>query len=114
MEEDMGVTVDVYTWPEVVLAPGVDVTLLHWVVDGNGHSLIEPDRWYWMSAVPEYTDVRPDRPVPAATVEIVTQRPVRERRPSPGPANTNWLATWRNAGRESATFRPRMVVAPAR
>ena len=67
----MGVTVDVYTWPEVVLAPGVDVTLLHWVVDGNGHSLIEPDRWYWMSAVPEYTDVRPDRPVPAATVEIV-------------------------------------------
>jgi hypothetical protein len=42
----MGVTVDVYTWPQVVLAPGAVVTLIHWVVDGNGHSLIDPDRWY--------------------------------------------------------------------
>ena len=110
----MGVTVDVYTWPEVVVAPGAAITLLHWVVDGNGHSMIEPGRWYWMSAVPEYAGVRPDRPVPGATIEIVSQRPVRERRPSPGPAITNWLATWRNAGRESATFHPRMVAAPSK
>ena len=55
----MGVTVDVYTWPEVVVAPGAEITLLHWIVDGNGHSMIEPGRWYWMSAVPEYAGVRP-------------------------------------------------------
>jgi hypothetical protein len=65
----MGVTVDLYTWPQVVVAPGAEVTLLHWVVDGNGHSVIDPDRWYWMSAVPD---------------------------------------------NETATFKPRMLAAPAR
>jgi hypothetical protein len=110
----MGVTVDVYTWPQVVLAPGAVVTLIHWVVDGNGHSLIDPDRWYWMSAVPQFEGVRPDRPVPAATIEIVSQRPVRDRRIEPGPNNTNWLVTWRNPGNDTVWFQPRMVEAPAR
>jgi hypothetical protein len=96
------------------VAPGAEVTLLHWVVDGNGHSVIDPDRWYWMSAVPEYAGVRPDRPVPGASIEILSQRPVRERTMSPGPNNTNWLVTWRNPHNESATFKPRMLAAPAR
>jgi hypothetical protein len=110
----MGVTVDLYTWPQVVVAPGAEVTLLHWVVDGNGHSVIDPDRWYWMSAVPEYAGVRPDRPVPGASIQVLSQRPVRERTMSPGPNNTNWLVTWKNPHNETATFKPRMLAAPAR
>jgi hypothetical protein len=110
----MGVMVEVYTWPQVVVAPGAEVTFIHWVVDGNGSSLIDPNRWYWMSAVPEYAGVRPDRPVPGATIEVVSQRAFRERKNTPGPNNTDWLATWRNPGNESATFRPRLVEAPAR
>lgn len=111
----MGVSVDVYTWPQIAVAPGVEVTFVHWVVDGYGHSLIDPDHWCWMSAVPDYVGVRPDRPVPAASVEIVSQRPVRERRPEPGPSNTNWLATWRNPDPTvGVAFRPRLLEAPAR
>jgi hypothetical protein len=62
----MGVSVDVYVWPQIVLAPGQEVTFVHWVVDGIGSSLIDSDHWYWMSSVPELTDVRPDRPIPVA------------------------------------------------
>ena len=110
----MGVTVEVYTWPQVVVAPGAEVTLIHWVIDEHGSSLIDPNRWYWMSAVPEFTGVRPDRPVPGASIEIVSQRPIRERRNTTGSNNTNWIATWRNPHNESATFRPRLLEAPAR
>ena len=111
----MAVSVDFYSWPEIVLAPGQEATFIHWVVNGNGSSLIEPDRWYWMSSVPELTDVRPDRPVPAASLEIVAQGPVRDRASEPGPSRTNWMATWRNTNPEaSATFHPRMVGVPAR
>jgi hypothetical protein len=42
----MGVSVDVFTWPQIVLAPGAQVTFLHRIVDNNGNSLIDPDRWY--------------------------------------------------------------------
>ena len=110
----MGVSVDVYTWPEVVVDATAQVTLIHWVVDANGSSLIDPDRWCWMSAVPEFAGARPDRPLASATIEIVSQRPVRDRRPTPGLNNTNWLVTWYNPGDSSATFQPRMVQAPAR
>ena len=110
----MGVEVDIIEWPQVIVAPGAQVDLIHWVVDNNGASLIDPDHWCWMSAVPEPAGARPDRPVPAATIEIAAQRPVRDRRDSPGLASTNWLATWRNPGDETATFHPRMLIAPAR
>ena len=110
----MGVSVEVHVWPEITLAPGQQVTLIHWVVDEFGHSLIEPDRWYWMSAVPDYGDVRPDRPVAGATVEAVAQRALRERTDRPGPGNANWLVTWRNPGKEFVRFRPRLLQAPAR
>ena len=111
----MGVMVDVWSWPEVVLAPGQEVTFVHWVVDGNGSSMIDPDRWYWMSAVPEFAGARPDRPLEAAAVEIVIQGATRGRVSEPGPNNTNWLVTWRNPNPDaSVTFHPRMVEAPAR
>ena len=110
----MGVMVDVYTWPEVVVAPGAQVTLIHWVVDGNGSSLIDPDRWCWMSAVPEFAGARPDRPLAGATIQILAQRPVRDRVPEPALNNTNWLVTWSNPGGDTATFQPRMLQAPAR
>jgi hypothetical protein len=110
----MGVSAEVHTWPQLTIAPGQQVTFVHWVVDEHGHSLIEPGRWYWMSAVPDYGDVRPDRPVPAATIEAVAQRPVREWRDHPGPSNTDWLVTWRNPGSTSVQFKPQLLQAPAR
>jgi hypothetical protein len=110
----MGVTVDVYTWPAVVLAPGQQLTFIHWIVDEYGHSIIDNQHWHLMSSVPDHVDVRPDRPVPAASVDIVTQGATRERVPEPGPSNTNWRATWRNPDTGNfVTFRPRMVIAPA-
>jgi hypothetical protein len=111
----MGVSVDVFTWPQIVLAPGAEVTFLHWIVDNNGESLIDPDRWYWMSAVPEFANVRPDRPVPGASLEIVIQGAYRDPLPTTGPNNTQWLATWRNATNDwIVVFQPRLVEAPAR
>ncbi len=110
----MGTSVEVYTFPPMALAPGQTVTAVHWVVDEHGHSLIEPGRWYWRSAVPDYGDVRPDRPVPAATVEIVSQRAVRDAVDRPGPSNANWEVTWRNPGTTFVQFRPQLLQAPAR
>jgi hypothetical protein len=111
----MGVLVDVYTWPEITLAPGAEVTFLHWIVDNDGISLIDPERWYWMSAVPEFADVKPDRPVPGASLQAVIQGAYRDPQPDTGPNNTQWLVTWRNPDNTYiATFRPRMVEAPAR
>jgi hypothetical protein len=111
----MGVSVDVFTWPQIVLAPGAQVTFLHWIVDNNGSSLIDPDRWYWMSAVPNFAGARPDRPVPGASLQIVSQGAYRDRQPTAGPNNTQWQATWHNlTANASVTFQPRLVEAPAR
>ena len=111
----MGFSVDVFTWPEIVLSPNAEVTFLHWIVDSNGISLIDPERWYWMSGVPEFAGVRPDRPVPGASLQVVVQGAFRDPQPDTGPNNTQWLATWRNATSNAiVTFRPRMVEAPAR
>jgi hypothetical protein len=110
----MSVSIDVYTWPAVVLAPGQQMTFIHWIVDQYGNSMIDTEHWHLMSSVPDYIDVRPDRPVPAASVEILTQGATRDRVPEPGPSNINWIATWRNADAVNfVTFRPRMVIAPA-
>ena len=94
----MGVNVDILTWSAVVVTQGTELELVHWVVGDDGNSLIDPDHWCWMSAVPEFAGARPDRPVPSATIEIVDQRPVRDRLDASGPNNTNWRATWRNPG----------------
>lgn len=109
----MGVSVNVYTWPQIVLAPRAKVTFIHSLVDDDGVSMIEPHRWYWMSAVPEFVGVEADESVPAASVEIVAQRPFRDRQAKAGLNNTNWLATWYNPNDDvSVTFSPRMLEAP--
>jgi hypothetical protein len=110
----MAVSVDVYTWPAIVLAPGQQLTFIHWIVDQYGNSMIDPEHWHLMSSVPDYVDVRPDRPVPAASVEILSQGGTRDRVLEPGPSNINWLATWQNPDTSNfVTFRPHMVIAPA-
>ena len=110
----MSVGVDVYTWPAIVLAPGQQITVIHWIVDQYGNSRIDTEHWHLMSSVPDYVDVRPDRPVPAASVEIVSQGATRARVLEAGPSNINWVATWRNPDSANfVTFRPRMVIAPA-
>src|SRR5215472_13834680 len=50
----MSVSVDVFTWPAVVLAPGQQLTFIHWIVDTFGHSMIDPEHWHLMSSVPDY------------------------------------------------------------
>jgi len=110
----MSVAVDVYTWPAIVLAPGQQLTFIHWIVEQYGDSLINTEHWHWMSSVPDYVDVRPDRPVPAASVVILSQGATRDRVLEPGPSNINWLAMWQNPDLSNfVTFRPRMVIAPA-
>ena len=110
----MSVSVDVFTWPAVVLAPGQQLTFIHWIVDTLGHSIIDPEHWHLMSSVPDYAGARPDRPLAAASLEIVSQGATRDRVPEPGPSNINWFVTWRNPDlANSVTFRPRMVIAPA-
>jgi hypothetical protein len=49
----MGVTVDVYTWAAVVLAPGQQLTFVHWIVDQYGNSIIDTEHWHSMSSVPD-------------------------------------------------------------
>jgi len=81
----MSVSVDVFTWPAVVLAPGQQLTFIHWIVDTFGHSMIDPEHWHLMSSVPDYAGARPDRPLAAASLEIVSQGATRDRVPEPGP-----------------------------
>lgn len=111
----MGQQVDVWTWPQVAVQPGAEVTLVHSATLPDRGSAFDPDHWYWMSAVADFDpNVRPDRPVPAAAVEIVSQYASRPEHQSPGPNDTVWIATWRNRNRDSTVyFRPRVLHAPA-
>jgi hypothetical protein len=111
----MGQQVDVWTWPQVAVQPGAQVTLAHSAVLGDRGSAFDPDHWYWMSAVADFDpNVRPDRPVPAAAVEVVSQYGYRPEHQTPGPNDTVWIATWRNrTGDGTVYFRPRVLHAPA-
>jgi hypothetical protein len=111
----MGQQVDVWTWPQVVLQPGAQVTFVHSSVFPNGGSAFDPEHWYWMSAVPDFDPfVRPDRPVGPAAVEVVSQYASRPAHRTPGGNDTVWVATWRNPnGDNAAYFRPRVLHAPA-
>ncbi len=109
--------VDVWVWPQLTLAPGADVTLDHWVVDGNGTSLIDPEHWYWMSAVPDYDpDQHPDGPADATGVEAVEQYAYRPYEYPAAGNNAVWRTRWRtptSSGEGVTYFRPRLMVAPA-
>jgi hypothetical protein len=108
----MGVSVEVHDWPVIELAPGQMITLIHWIRSG-GQSLIQPGRWYWMSAVPEYITSHPDRPIPGAELVAVSQGPVRAWAEHAGSSNTDWRVTWHNTGRDFIRFRPQLLQAPA-
>jgi hypothetical protein len=108
--------VDVWVWPQLMLAPGVQVTFTHWVTDAAGNSLIDPDHWYWMSSVPDDDpDQRPDGPALATGVEITSQHAYRAYEDPAGGNNAVWMATWQTSSgpEEGVTWvRPRMLVAP--
>ena len=107
--------VDMWVWPQITLAPGADVTFDHWVVDANGMSLIDPEHWYWMSAVPDYNpQQRPDGPAAATGVEAVEQYAYRPDEYPAGPNHAVWRTRWRTPTglNEGITyFRPRLLVA---
>ena len=66
--------VDVWVWPQLMLAQGAEVTFNHWVTLADGTSAIDPDHWYWMSAVPDYDPKQhPDGPALATGIQIVEQ-----------------------------------------
>jgi hypothetical protein len=111
----VGVGVDVWEWPQVVLAPDAEVVLVHSATWSDGTSAFDPDHWYWMNAVADFDPgVRPDRPVAAAAVEVTSQYGSRPKHRTPGTNDTVWVATWRNRNADSSVyFRPRVVHAPA-
>jgi hypothetical protein len=113
----VGVQADVWVWPQLTLAPGAEVTLRHTATWPDGSSAIDPDHWYWMSAVPDYDpEQHPDGPAYATGVQIVEQYAYRPYEYPAGPNNAVWIATWRTPSgpEEGVTYlRPRMAVAPA-
>ncbi|MFZ0172601.1 MAG: hypothetical protein WAL04_13035 [Acidimicrobiales bacterium] len=112
----MATEVDVWVWPQLMLARGAEVTFRHWVTGADGISKIDPDHWYWMSAVPDYDpDQLPDGPASATGIQIVEQYAYRPYEDPAGGNNAVWMATWRTpTGLEEGDtwFRPRMIVAP--
>ena len=110
----MQVQMEMLRWPAIHLAPGAEVRLRHWAVDGNGKTLIDPDKWYSMSGVPDYSDVRVDRPVSEKIVELVAEGGWRQAAPIPERGTMDWSAVWRNPGDRTVSFQPVMLMAPAR
>jgi hypothetical protein len=111
----MAAQTDMWVWPQLMLAAGAEVTFEHWATDADGISVIDPDHWYWMSAVPDYNpQQRPDFPADATGVQIVEQYAFRPYQDPAGPNNAVWRATWRtpNGPEEGLSYvRPRMLVA---
>lgn len=112
----MSVQVDVAMWPQVVLAPGAEVTLIHYWTFDDGTSVFDPDHWYWMSAIPDYDPYqKADRPVDPASVQALAQWGVQPGAPQAGPANLEYWVTWRNPDSSYlAYFRPKVVQAPSK
>jgi hypothetical protein len=110
-------TVDVWVWGQFAMAPGAELDWTFWIVDSNGNSVIDPEHWYWMSAVPDYDpDQHPDGPADATGVIFVEQGAFRPYQYPAGPNNTVWQASVKTAsGVEEGIsyFRPRMLVAPS-
>jgi hypothetical protein len=109
----MQVPVEIFTWPTVLVSPGAEVRLRHTIVDRNG-TLIDPHKWYAMSGVPDFSDVRPDRPVSEKIIELVAEGGWRQAAPIPERGTMDWSAVWRNPGSNTVSFQPTMLMAPAR
>src|ERR1700712_632822 len=103
--------VNVWVWPQLTLGPGADVTFDHYVVDNNGVSQIDPERWHWMSAVPDYDPQQhPDGPVDATGIEVVEQYAFRPYEYPIGADKTVWRVRWRVPSGSGLTyFRPRLM-----
>ncbi|MBC5823526.1 MAG: hypothetical protein GIW99_07435 [Candidatus Eremiobacteraeota bacterium] len=112
----MGQQVDVAVWGQVALAPGAEITLIHYWTFDNGTSVFDPDHWYWMSAMPDYDPYqRPDRPVHAVAVEATAQRGNQPGAAEAGLDNLEYWVTWRNPGQDGiAYFRPKVIQAPSK
>jgi hypothetical protein len=110
----MQVQVEMFSWPVIHLAPGAEVRIRHWVVDGDGITLIDPNKWYSMSGVPDFSDVRVDRPVSEKIVELVAEGGWRRAARVPEEGTMEWSAVWRNPGPLTVSFEPTMLMAPAR
>jgi len=110
----VGQQVDVAVWGQVVLAPGAQVTLIHYWTYDSGTSVFDPDHWYWMSAMPDYDPYqKPDRPVYQSAVEVAAQWGNRPGTEGTGADNLEYWVTWRNPSQDGiAYFRPKIVQAP--
>ena len=109
----MKVEVELFEWPAVSLAPGAEVRFVHYITDANG-SLIDAAHWYGMSAAPDTSDVRVDRPLSEKAVELTAEGGHRPRAERPEASRYDWYAFWRNPRSGWVSFRPRMLMAPAR
>lgn len=110
----MQVSVELFTFPSVQLAPGAQVRFRHWLVDANGRSLFDPDRWFAMSGAPDLSDVRVDRPAAERAVELVAEGGHRPAAALPEQIEYDWYTDWRNPGSSFVSFAPRLLMAPGR
>jgi hypothetical protein len=82
-------------------------------VDGSGRSVIDGEHWYAMSATPNYSDVRVDRPLSEKAIEITAQGGHRNEAPRPEASRYDWYVVWRSPLGRWVSFNPRMLMAPA-
>jgi hypothetical protein len=112
----MAVQVDVWVWGQFSMAAGVELDWTFWITGADGISRIDPEHWYWMSAVPDYEpDPNPDLPAYATGLVFSEQGAYRPYQDPAGPNNAVWKATLKtSSGPEEGDtwFRPRMIVAP--
>lgn len=112
----MGVTVDVWVWKQFSMAPGAEVDWTFWMTGADGISMIDPEHFYWMNAVPDYEpDPNPDVPAYATGLTFTEQGASRAYENPAGANNAVWKATLKtpSGADEGLTwFRPRMIVAP--
>jgi hypothetical protein len=113
----MGVQVDVWVWGQFSMAPDTELDWSFSITGDDGISLINPDHWYWMSAVPDYEpDQNPNSPSYGAGLAFTEQGAYRPYQNPPGGDNTVWNATLKTSSEPDdgfTWFTPRMLVAPA-
>jgi hypothetical protein len=112
----MGVQVDVWVWRQFSMAQGTELDWTFWITGADGISMIDPEHWYCMSAVPDYEPhPNPDLPAYATGLAFTEQGAYRPYQNPAGANNAVWNATLKTSSgpEEGYTwFRPRMLVAP--
>ena len=78
----MGEPVDVWVWRQFSMAPDTELDWTFWITGADGISMIDPEHFYWMSAVPDYEpSPNPDLPAYATGLTITEQGASRLRIP---------------------------------